>query len=58
MHRKIETYNDRLSSKTEKTLVRLSRWEQQIKQILDKTSPETAQKLFGEGQPTFGSLLK
>lgn len=55
---KIEAYSDRLSSKTKKTLTRLSRWEQKIHALLLKTSPATAHKLFGPGQPTFTVLLQ
>jgi hypothetical protein len=55
---KIEKYSHRLSSKTEKTLTKLSRWENKIHSLLQKVNPEAAQKLFGEGQTTFSSLLQ
>jgi hypothetical protein len=55
---KIEKYSHRLSSKTEKTLVKLSRWENKIHSLLQKVNPEAAQKLFGEGQTTFSNLLQ
>ena len=55
---KIDKYSNRITNKTEKTLAKLSRWENKIKNILDKTSPETSQKLFGNNATTFGSLLK
>ena len=51
-------YSNRLSSKTEKTLEKLSRWENKIKSLLEKASPETAQKLFAPGQTTFTTLLQ
>jgi len=44
---KIDKYSNRLTCKTEKTLAKLSRWENKIKAVLDKVSPETSQKLFG-----------
>jgi hypothetical protein len=55
---KIEKYSNRLSSKTEKTLTKLARWESKIEGLLEKASPETAQKLFGNNQTTFGTLLQ
>lgn len=55
---KIGKYSDRITSKTEKTLAKLSKWENKIKGLLEKTSPETAQKLFGNGQMSFSSLLQ
>lgn len=55
---KIEKYSIRITSKTEKTLAKLSKWENKIKNILDKASPETSQKLFGSNQTTFSTLLQ
>jgi hypothetical protein len=55
---KIDKYSNRITGKTEKTLAKLSRWENKIKDILDKVSPETSAKLFGNNQTTFSSLLK
>src|SRR5262245_53980599 len=57
VEKKIDKYTGRISNKTEKTLSKLSRWENKIKGLLEKTSPATAQKLFAPGQPTFSSLL-
>ncbi|MBS1731879.1 MAG: hypothetical protein JST02_01160, partial [Bacteroidetes bacterium] len=54
---KISKYSSRITGKTEKTLAKLAKWENKIKAILEKASPETAQRLFGEGKTTFGSLL-
>lgn len=54
---KVEKYSNRITSKTEKTLEKLSRWENKIKFLLEKTSPETAQKLFAPGQTTFTTVL-
>lgn len=54
---KIDKYTSQISSKTEKTLTKLSRWENKIKGLLQKASPETAEILFGNNQITFTSLL-
>jgi hypothetical protein len=54
---KIDKYSSRLTSKTEKTLEKLSKFEAKIKKLLEKTSPQTAQQLFGEGRETFASML-
>ncbi len=56
--KKIEKYGHRLTSKTEKTLTKLSRWETRIRGMLQKVSPETAQRLFGNPDMTFSGLLK
>lgn len=55
---KIEKYSSRIANKTEKTLTKLSKWEMKIKGLLEQVSPETAQKLFGNDQMSFGSLLQ
>ena len=55
---KVDKYSNRLNNKTEKTLEKLSRWENKIKSLLDKTSPETAQTLFAPGQTTFTIVLQ
>jgi hypothetical protein len=55
---KIDKYSNRITGKTEKTLAKLSKWENKIKNILDQVSPETSAKLFGNNAITFGSLLK
>jgi len=55
---KIGQYNDRLTKKTEKTVEKLSKWETKIQSALQKTSPQTAQRLFGNGQMTFTRLLQ
>lgn len=56
--KKIDKYSDRITSKTEKTLAKLSKWENKIKGLLEKASPETANRLFAPGQVTFSSLLQ
>lgn len=55
---KIDKYYSRITNKTEKTLARLAKWENKIKQLLEKASPETAKRLFADNQTTFTSLLE
>jgi len=55
---KTDKYYTSITTKTEKTLAKLSKWEAKIKTILEKTSPETAQRLFGNNQLTFAALLQ
>ncbi len=55
---KADKYYDRISSKTEKTLEKLSHWENKIKSLLEKASPNAAQRLFAPGHPTFASMLE
>jgi hypothetical protein len=55
---KIDKYSHRISSKTEKTLVKLSRWENKIHTLIEKADPATAERLFGNNQTTFSTLLQ
>ena len=55
---KIDKYSSRITSKTEKTLVKLGRWEKKIQSLLEKVSPETANNLFGPGKITFTIMLQ
>jgi flagellar capping protein FliD len=55
---KIDKYSNRISSKTEKTLAKLSRWENKIKSMLEKVNPETAARLFSNSQLTFSAALQ
>lgn len=55
---KVDKYYKRITNKTEKTLEKLARWENKIKALLQKASPETAQRLFGNNQITFTTLLE
>ncbi|MCX6318024.1 MAG: hypothetical protein NTW29_12080 [Bacteroidetes bacterium] len=55
---KTDKYYHAVTAKTEKTLERLAKWEAKIKTILEKASPETAQRLFANDQLTFASLLE
>jgi hypothetical protein len=55
---KIDKYDARINKRTEKTLQRLSKWENKIQPVLQKADPQAAQKLFGDGQMTFTTLLQ
>lgn len=54
---KLDKYTSRVSGKTEKTLTKLAKWETKIKSLLEKASPETAQRLFNNNQLTFSAAL-
>jgi hypothetical protein len=54
---KITLYNQRIYTKTEKTLSRLSVWEEKIHVLLFKVNPEAANRLFGNDNLTFKDLL-
>ncbi len=56
--KKVNKYSSRLTSKTEKTLVKLSRWENKIHSLLQKANPEAANMLFAPNQMTFTSALQ
>ncbi len=58
VNHKIDRYSNRITQKTLKTLERLSRWENKIQKLLQKVNPEAAEKLFGNGQTTFSTLLQ
>ena len=49
--KKIDKYSNRITSKTERTLAKLAKWENKIKTSLEKISPNTAQQLFGNSFP-------
>jgi len=55
---KIKKYNQQISTRTEKTLEKLSKWENKIRSLVEKTDPEAAKRLFGNNQVTFQTLLK
>ena len=55
--KKIDVYSNRITGKTEKTLLKLSRWEKKIQVALEKVNPGAAQRLFGPGRTTFSSML-
>lgn len=56
--KKVSYYSNHISGKTIKTLTKLCRFETKIQRLLQKTSPETANRLFAPGQPTFKTLLQ
>lgn len=58
INKKVDVYTKRVTGKTIKTLTRLSRWEQKIKNALEKINPEAANDLFGNEQNTFTGVLK
>jgi hypothetical protein len=55
---KIDKYSNRISSRTEKTLTKLARWENKLRSIIEKADPATAERLFGNNQTTFNTLLQ
>jgi len=56
--KKASQYTYRITTRTEKTLVKLSRWENKIQGVLQKINPEAANSLFGNNQITFTTLLE
>ncbi len=57
-NKKIDKYSSRITSKTEKTLEKLTRWENKIHNLLQKAAPATAERLFGNGRQTFAAMLQ
>jgi hypothetical protein len=55
---KVDKYYTRIICKTEKTLERLTKYENQIHKLLLKVNPEAAVRLFGSNQTTFATLLE
>lgn len=55
---KVDKYHHRISSKTVKTIEKLSRWENKLRPILQKANPQFEQQLFGSGKLTFSTLLE
>ena len=55
---KIDKYSNRITSKTEKTLEKLTKWENKIKGLLQKADPATAERLFGNRSKTFAAMLQ
>ncbi|MGG9963499.1 hypothetical protein [Ferruginibacter sp. SUN106] len=56
--KKIDQYTNRINNKTEKTLTKLSKWENKIHSLLLKVNPEAAQRLFANNQITFTTALE
>jgi hypothetical protein len=55
---KMDKYTSRVNTKTEKTLKKLSHLENKIQPILQQADPQAEQRLFGNGQMTFTTLLQ
>jgi hypothetical protein len=55
---KVDRYGRQVSSATEKVLAKLSRWEKKIRSILLKADPESVNRLFGNEQATFSTILQ
>ena len=55
---KMSLYSHRISRKTEKTLTKLCKWETRIQNLLQKASPETAERLFGNNVLSFKKMLE
>ena len=58
VNNKIDRYTNRVSNKTEKTLSKLAKWENKIKNLLQKADPQTAERLFGNGAISFTTMLQ
>jgi hypothetical protein len=56
--RKISKYSIRLTNKTEKTLIKLVRWETKIHELLLRVNPAAAERLFRNDQLTFAIVLE
>lgn len=55
--KKIDRYTKRITTKTEKTLVKLTKWEAKVKVILQKVNPEAASRLFSNEDICFKGML-
>ena len=58
VNKKIDKYISNTSSKTEKTLIKLSKWENKIHNLLFKVDPAMSERLFGSGKMTFSNMLQ
>ena len=56
--KKIDRYTNRITNKTERTLTKLSRWENNIHKLLEKVNPEVSQRLFAVNQLSFTKALE
>ncbi len=57
-NKKVAKYNEAVYGRMTKTLTRLAKWEARVKRVLDKTSPASSARLFGNNQLTFSTLLE
>lgn len=58
IEKKIDKYTSQVTSKTERTLIKLSRWENKIRALLQKADPASAEKLFSNNQLTFTVMVQ
>ena len=58
INKKVDRYQERLTSKTEKTLTKLCHWETKVQAVLQKASPDAARRLFANKDLTFAGLLE
>jgi hypothetical protein len=58
VNHKVKKYYKRIETKTERTLQKLSLWENKIKHGLLKINPSAAERLFGSGKQTFSTVLE
>lgn len=56
LNSKIKKNSNRMTSKTENTITKLSRKEDKIHSLLQKSDSEITEHLFGSNQSDFGSL--
>ena len=56
--KKISTYSSRITNKTEKTLEKLTKWENKIHSLLLKVNPDAASRLFGNDQTAYSHVLQ
>ncbi|HRE62302.1 MAG TPA: hypothetical protein PKU77_00850 [Ferruginibacter sp.] len=54
---KIDRYTKRVTSKTEKTLTKLCKWESKIQKVLEKANPEAAKRIFSNHSMSFKRML-
>ncbi len=58
INNKVDKYYNRITAKTEKTLIKLSRWENKIQRLLQKVNPAAAERLFANKALTFNGMLE
>lgn len=51
--KKIQNYSNSITTKTEKTLNKLIKWENKIRSVLEKTNPKLANSLFNQNHLSF-----
>ena len=58
VNNKVDKYSNRITFKTEKTLTKLSKWENNIHSLLQKANLATAERLFGNSRQIFAVMLQ